>query len=266
MLVDYHTHNELCKHADGTLEQYVQHALKIGLQEIGLADHTPMPNDWDIEVRMYEEQFWNLYKPAVLELQEKYKGKIDIKFAVEGDFFPGTEQWVKEFNEKNEFDYVIGSVHYLGEWGFDNPLYVGKFDTVDIDQVYTSYYDHIKRSAQCGLFDIIGHCDLVKKFGHRPTKNMTEILRETLKIVKDSGMAVEINTSGLRKPVKEQYPSEQILSIVSEYHIPLTLGSDAHTPGDVGRDFDIARQLVEKYGGGKISLFTKRKRSETTIG
>lgn len=265
MLVDYHTHNQLCKHADGTLEEYVQHAIKLGLKEIGLSDHSPMPNDWDIEVRMFEEQFWNEYKPHVLELQEKYKSQINIKFALEGDFFPGTEEWVKDFFSKNEFDYIIGSVHYLGEWGFDNPLYVGKFDHVDIDEVYVSYYDHIKRSAQSGLFDIIGHCDLVKKFGHRPKKNIEDILRETLKVVKESGMAVEINTSGLRKPVKEVYPSEQILNIVSEFGIPLTLGSDAHMPTDVAKDFDTARQLVEKYGKGKISLYTKRKRSEVRI-
>lgn len=265
MLVDYHTHNALCKHAEGTLEEYVQYAVKIGLKEIGLSDHTPMPHDWDIEVRMYEEQFWNNYKPTVLELKEKYKDQITVKFAVEGDFFPGTEEWVKEFNEKNEFDYVIGSVHYLGEWGFDNPLYAARYDEVDVNEVYTSYYDHIKRSTKCGLFDVIGHCDLVKKFGHRPTKNMEEILRETFKVVKESGMAVEINTSGLRKPVKEIYPGEQILRIISEYEIPLTLGSDAHRPTDIGRDFDLARQLVEKYGKGKISVFTKRQRSEVRI-
>lgn len=265
MLVDYHTHNELCKHADGALEEYVRHAVRIGLKEIGLADHSPMPNDWDIEVRMYEEQFWSLYKPTVLELREKYRGQIDIKFAVEGDFFPGTEEWVRDFNAKNEFDYVIGSVHYLGEWGFDNPLYVGKFDHADIDQVYRSYYDHIKRSAACGLFDIVGHCDLVKKFGHRPTKDIEEVLRETLKVVKSAGMAVEINTSGLRKPVKEVYPSEKILRICSELDIPLTLGSDAHTPGDVGHDFDVAKGLIERYGKGRISVYTRRQRSEVSI-
>ncbi|MFA6468079.1 MAG: histidinol-phosphatase HisJ [Bacteroidota bacterium] len=265
MLVDYHTHNYLCKHADGTLEDYVQHAIKIGLKEIGLSDHTPMPDAWDIEVRMTEDQFWSEYSPTVRSLQEKYKGQIAIKFALEGDFFPGTEQWVKAFNAKSDFDYVIGSVHYLGEWGFDNPQFVTTYDVKDVNEIYTEYYDHISRSARCGLFDIIGHCDLVKKFGHRPTKNMEEILRETFKIVKHAGMAVEINTSGLRKPVREMYPSESILKIVSEFGIPLTLGSDAHSPADVGKDFDLAKQLVEKYGNGKISIYNKRQRSEIAI-
>ncbi len=265
MLVDYHNHNYLCKHADGRMEEYVRYAIKIGLNEIGLSDHTPMPDKWDSKVRMTEEQFWDEYKPTVIALQEKYKDQITIKFGLEGDFFPGTEKWVKIFNAKNEFDYVIGSVHYLGEWGFDDPQLVAKYDVKDVNQIYTDYYDHISRSAQSGLFDIIGHCDLVKKFGHRATKDMEGILRETFKVIKGSGMAVEINTSGLRKPVKEMYPSEQILKIVSEYDIPLTLGSDAHTPSDIGRDFGLAKQLVEKYGRGKISIYTKRVRSEVRI-
>lgn len=265
MLVDYHTHNSLCKHANGVMEAYVRHAVSIGLKEIGLSDHTPMPDNWDLSVRMTEEQFWNEYAPTVKTLREKYQDRIMVKFGLEGDFMPGTEQWVKEFNAKSDFDYVIGSVHYLDDWGFDNPQFVANYDARDVNEIYDQYYDRIKRSAESGLFDIIGHCDLVKKFGHRPTKAMEEILRETFKVVKQSGMAVEINTSGLRKPVKEIYPSETILNILSEYDIPLTLGSDAHTPTDVGRDFHLAKQLVERYGKGKISLFTKRQRSEMKL-
>jgi histidinol-phosphatase (PHP family) len=265
MLVDYHTHNKLCKHAEGGIEDYVRQALTMRLSEIGCSDHSPMPNNFDEKYRMTLQQFHESYKPDVLALQEKYKGKIIVKFALEGDFYPGTEQWVKEFNDSQPFDYVIGSVHYLGEWGFDDPLFVHKYDEQDIDKVYDLYYHHIKRSAQSALFDIIGHCDLVKKFGHRPAKNMEEVLRETFKVVKQANMAVEINTSGLRKPIKEIYPSEQILEILHEYRIPLTLGSDAHSPSDVAKDFDIARQLVEKYGEGKISIFTRRQRGELKI-
>lgn len=265
MLADYHTHNRLCKHADGTLEEYVQHAVSLGLTEIGLSDHTPMPDNWDLEVRMTETQFWSDYAPEVQRLQEAYRGRISVKFGLEGDFMPGTEAWVKAFNAKSPFDYVIGSVHYLDDWGFDNPLFVAKYDEKDVNDIYGLYYERIRQSAESGLFDIIGHCDLVKKFGHRPTKAMEEVLRETFTVVKASGMAVEINTSGLRKPVKEMYPSETILAILSEYGIPLTLGSDAHTPADVGRDFGLAAALVEKYGNGRISVFTQRQRSEVKV-
>lgn len=265
MLADLHTHNLLCKHADGTLEEYVQQGIAAGLDVIGLSDHTPMPDNWDSSVRMTEDQFWNEYAPAVQALQDKYKDTIDVKFGLEGDFMPGTEAWVKAFNAKSAFDYVIGSVHYIDDWGFDNPTFVAKYEVNDINEIYAQYYERIKGSARCGLFDIVGHCDLVKKFGHRPTKAMEEILRETFAVVKQSGMAVEINTSGLRKPVKEMYPSESVLAILAEYTIPLTLGSDAHTPGDVGRDFDLAKQLIERYGGGRISVFSKRQRSEVKL-
>jgi histidinol-phosphatase (PHP family) len=265
MLVDNHTHNYLCKHATGTLEEYVLQAIAIGLDEIGLSDHTPMPDNWDAEVRMTEEQFRTEYAPAVLALKEKYKHAISVKFGLEGDFMPGTEEWVKSFNAKSDFDYVIGSVHYIDDWGFDNPTFIARYEVNDVNEIYAQYYERIKGSAKSGLFDIIGHCDLVKKFGHRPTKAMEEILRETFAIVKASGMAVEINTSGLRKPVKEMYPSESVLTILSEFGIPLTLGSDAHAPGDVGRDFDLAKQLIDRYGGGKISVFSKRQRSEVRI-
>lgn len=265
MLVDYHTHNSLCKHADGNLEEYILHALNIGLNEIGCSDHAPMPNDFDAQHRMDVQQFQQIYKPEVLKLKEKYKKKLTVKFALEGDFFPGTEDWVKEFNSQHKFDYIIGSVHYLGEWGFDNPIFVHKYEERNVDAVYEQYYDYIKRSASSRLFDIIGHCDLVKKFGHRPSKNMEEILREVFKVVKAADMAVEINTSGLRKPVKEVYPSEQILKMLHEYKIPLALGSDAHAPTDVGKDFDIAKQLITTYGNGKISLFSNRQRSEARV-
>jgi len=105
----------------------------------------------------------------------------------------------------------------------------------------------------------------VKKFGHRPTKNMDEIVYETMKIVKACDIVVEINTSGLRKPAQEMYPSENILKILGELKIPLTLGSDAHVPEDVSRDFDRAKPLIERYGRGMVSVFSKRQRSEVRV-
>lgn len=265
MKADLHTHTYLCKHADGKAEEYVRSAIDSGFTMIGCTDHAPMPDDYDAKHRMSFDQFHTVYKPEVLELRERFKGVIDVKFGVEGDFFPGTEAWVKDFHDANDFDYVIGSVHYLGEWGFDNPVFVHKYDEANIDDIYERYFDHIKRSAEAKLFDIIGHCDLVKKFGHRPSRNMDEIIRETMKVVKACDIVVEINTSGLRKPVAEMYPGEDILKIASELGIPLTLGSDAHMPEDVGRDFDRAKALIETYGRGRVSVFTRRQRSEVGI-
>lgn len=265
MKSDLHTHTYLCKHADGTAEEYIQKAVEYGFDMIGCTDHAPMPDQYDAPHRMTLEQFEQEYKPTVLALRERYKHAIDVKFAVESDFFPGTETWVRAFHEANEFDYIIGSVHYLGEWGFDNPVFVHRYDEQNVDEIYKRYFEHIKRSAESGLFDILGHCDLVKKFGHRPRKDMEEILRDMLKSVKAADVVIEINTSGLRKPVQGVYPGEHILKIASEFSIPLTLGSDAHTPADVGSAFDTGRALIERYGRGMVSVFTKRQRSEVRI-
>ena len=265
MIVDYHTHTSLCKHATGELDEYVRKAIEVGLDEIGCSEHIPMPDRFDEDHRMDLEQYYGIYAPRITALRKEYSGSIAIKRGVEADFFPGTEQWVKKFIDENEFDYVIGSVHFIGKWGFDNPVFVHHYDVRDIDETYRSYFETIQQSARSGLFDIIGHCDLVKKFGHRPTKSLDELIRETLAVIQKEDLCIEINTSGLRKPVKEIYPAESILALAAEMNIPLTLGSDAHDPADVGRDFDAAASLVHQYGRGEIAVFTRRNRTMVSL-
>ncbi len=261
MLIDYHTHTKYCKHADGEVKDYIEQGIKLGLKEIGCSEHIPMPDRFDFEHRMTDSEFVSMYKPAVFSAREKYRDKISIKWGIESEFFPGTEEYVKRFHEIHDFDYVIGSVHFLGEWGFDNPTDVWKYDERNVDDIYEEYFLAVADSAKSGLFDIVGHCDLVKKFGHRPAKNMKEVYRETMKEIKKAGMSIEINTSGLRKPVREIYPSNQILEIAKEMKIPIALGSDAHYPEDVGRDFDIACALLKEYGNGEVAVYSKRQRT-----
>lgn len=240
MIVDYHTHTSLCKHARGSAEEYIRRAVELGLDEVGCSEHIPMPDNFDEKHRMSIGEYYGEYAPSVTELRDRYRGEITVRRGIEADFFPGTEAWVRGFLKENEFDYVIGSVHFLGAWGFDDVVFVHQYIETDIDSVYEKYFEAVRQSAGSGLFDIIGHCDLVKKFGHRPTKNLEDTIRETMKAIRSNDLCVEINTSGLRKPVKEMYPSEAILDIVHELGIPITLGSDAHAPEEVGRDFDKA--------------------------
>ena len=268
MLVDYHTHTSLCKHAQGNVEEYVLKAIELGLDEIGCSEHIPMPDRFDEQHRMSLEEYYSIYAPAVSAAREKYEDRIRVKRGIEADFFPGTEKWVHGFIEENDFDYVIGSVHFLGKWGFDpasGTVFVHKYDGRDINEVYVAYFDAVRRSAASGLFDIIAHFDLVKKFGHRPTADVTDSLVEALKAIKANDLCIEINTSGLRKPVKEIYPSLEILRMMKELKIPLTLGSDAHDPQDVGYAFEDAIAMIEEFGGGRISIFDKRQRSEVRV-
>lgn len=261
MIVDYHTHTSLCKHGTGWVEDYVRQAARLGLDEIGCSEHIPMPERFDEAHRMDLDQYYSVYAPSVTEVRDGFDGDIEIKRGIEADFFPGTEQWVTKFIGENDFDYVIGSVHFIGEWGFDNPVFVHQYEERDINATYAAYFEAIQQSATSGLFDIIAHCDLVKKFGHRPTGNLDRLIRDTMNVVRKNDLCIEVNTSGLRKPVREIYPSESILAMASELKIPLTLGSDAHDPADVGRDFDKASALIRKYGRGEIAVFRKRNRT-----
>lgn len=265
MIVDYHTHTELCKHAEGAAEEYVLKAIARGLDEVGCSDHAPMANNYDDRHRMSLEQYYSTYAPTVSELAEKYKDRIVLKRGMEVDFFPGTEGWAKKFIDENDFDFVIGSVHFIGSPGSEKALFGQDYKEEEVGDLHEEYFEAIKDSAESGLFDIIGHCDLIKKFGQRSSKRIDEAVREALKAIKKADLCVEINTSGLRKPEHETYPSERVLAIAKELKIPLTLGSDAHKPGDVGGGFDIAVVLIEKYGSGKLSLFRKRERREVKV-
>jgi len=265
MIVDYHTHTDLCKHAEGGAEEYVLNAIALGLDEVGCSDHAPMQDNYDERHRMSLEQYYSTYAPMVSEMVQKYKKSIVVRRGVEVDFFPGTESWVKKFIEENDFDFVIGSVHFIGGRGSEKALFGQDYKGEEIEDLHEEYFEAIKASAESGLFDIIGHCDLIKKFGRRSGKRIDEALREALKAIKKADLCIEINTSGLRRPEREPYPSVRILAIAKELRIPLTLGSDAHKPADVGGGFDIAIGLIEKYGNGKFCLFDKRERREVKV-
>jgi len=267
-MIDYHTHTALCKHAVGEMEEYVESAIDKGLTEIGISCHNPMPEGYDPEHRMSIEEFYAIYKPRVAQLREKYEGAITIKFGLEADFYPGTEAYVKDFIAQSDFDYVLGSVHYLGAWPGTDLIPVPMFERVVVNARYEEYFRRVKQLAESGLCDIIAHFDLVKKNGARPDNNTGEIdaaIREALQAIRDNHLCMEINTSGLRKKVAEIYPSENILQLAQEYSIPLTTGSDAHKPKDVGADFDTAYSFINKYANGKVCTFTQRQREEIEV-
>jgi histidinol-phosphatase (PHP family) len=265
MIVDYHTHNRLCKHAQGELEEYIKAAIRLGLDEIACSDHAPLPDNYDLRHRMTVEEFYAEYGPTVSEMAEKYAGKIRIRRAIEIDHLDWAKDWNRKFIVENDFDFVLGSVHFVGPRGQEKPLFGPEYGRDELGSLYEGYYQAIADSAKSGMFDIISHCDIIKKFGLFTSKRVDELIAEAMTQIKKAGACIEINTSGLRKQEKEIYPSERILSIARELQIPLSIGSDAHTPEDVGRSFDVVVDLVEAYGRGKISLFEKRERIEVKI-
>ncbi|MBF0532166.1 MAG: histidinol-phosphatase HisJ [Candidatus Omnitrophica bacterium] len=258
IISDYHMHTKLCGHADGEPAQYVERALALGLTEIGFSDHAPLVSHRDPGITMDHSELPQ-YHQMIENIRAQYKGKIKIRTGIEADFLPGFETQTQALLGSYPYDYVIGSIHFIKRWGFDDPIQRQEWDNKDIDEVYREYYELLRQSAASGLFDVMGHVDVVKKFGHKPSQPMIDDVKRTAQTFKKAGVAIELNTSGLRKPVKEMYPSLWSLEIYAAAGVPLTFGSDAHKPEEVGADFDQARDLALKAGYKKYVIFQNRK-------
>lgn len=257
-MIDYHIHTKLCGHASGEMEEYVQCAISVGVKEMGFSDHMPMVTNHEDGLAMPMEKL-PFYVEQVLSLRDSYPD-IDIKLGIEADYFPGLEEECKKIIDKYPFDYVIGSVHFIKKWGFDNINQIDKWNEKDINQVYRDYYALLRKSAQSGLYDIIGHSDLVKKFGQRPSDDLSDEIEHTAQVFSDYKMACEINTAGLRRPVLEIYPSLDILKIYRKYDISIIFGSDAHRPGEVANNFDNAYRIAADAGYDEEVRFDKREK------
>lgn len=262
-LVDYHIHTELCEHASGTTDEYIEAAINIGLNEIGFSDHAPLPPGLREGITMTSDQT-EQYISLIEGKREEYKGRIKVKVAFEVDF-PLMDSFDRKYLSDPRLDYMIGSCHFLEDWAFDHPSNISEFDNRDINDVYRQYYKIIGQLARSRYFNIIGHLDLVKKFGHRPVDDLTGILEKLSMVLAENEITVEINTAGLRKPVEEIYPSDEILDILFRMNVPVTLGSDSHAPQEVGYSFEKAIKKAHKAGYRKISGFSKKKRYDIAI-
>jgi len=255
-------HTPRCNHAVGTIMEYAQAAVDAGLDEIGMSDHSPMPGGFDKAWRMHRSEL-DGYITEINQAKEAFSGRLSIRIGLEADFHPGTESYVQDMIAACDWDYVIGSVHYIGDWGFDNPDTIQIWDTWHIEDAYVAYFDLVAASAATGMFDIIGHPDLIKKFGHRaPTdsKAVGQAEESMLQAVLKSGVALEISSAGLRKPVGEIYPHARIIARAAELGIPFAFGSDAHSPAEVGHGMNQCLSKLASVGITEIAAFESRTR------
>lgn len=259
---DTHMHTPLCKHAEGEPAEYVTAAAARDLRELIFCDHAPAPDGYDPTNRMLLEQFPE-YRNAIRDLQESYDDAA-IGFGIESDYYEGCTSFQSEWLPAQEFDLVIGSVHFIGDWGFDNPINADVWASVDVKGAWQRYFGLISELAGTGMYDVVGHLDLPKKFGHRmKDPDLKEAAQPALDLIAAAGMAIEINTGGLRKPVKEMYPSPLLLSLARERDIPVCFGSDAHSPKEVGHAFGEAVALAEEAGYNGYARFSGRRRTFT---
>ncbi len=259
MRIDLHNHTTRCNHAEGTVDEYIQRAIELGIDIYGFSEHAPM--DFDPEYRLRFEEM-DAYTSDILRAKEHYQAQIKILLGYEVDYLPGHMD--KRILNAN-IDYLIGSVHFIDKWGFDNPEFIGGYKDRDIDEIWQAYFEATEAMANTGYFDIVGHLDLIKVFKFLPTKDVRLLAKKALKAIKKSNMVLEINTAGLRKPIKEIYPSSLLLEEAYSLNIPITFGSDAHAVEQVGFAYDEAVTLAKDIGYTKVVTFERRDRQLVTF-
>ncbi len=270
MLTDYHNHLERGTLTLDYLKQFTDNAKAKEIEHFGISEHAYhfyqtkniLSNPWVNERRYYDmEDYVKLF-------QQAWDAHIDVKMSIEMDYTPGKHQEMAEFIKNYDFDYVIGSIHWIDDFGIDLGEYRHEWETRDLKETYTRYFDQVVTLAESNLFDIIGHIDLVKIFNYIPNDEeflFSQYERATTALA-NSKTCVEISTAGLRKHVGQLYPDPRLLQLCYKKGIPIVLSSDAHVPEDVGRDFDKAIELAKSVGYSSIMTFQKGERKEVPLG
>jgi histidinol-phosphatase (PHP family) len=255
-LTDYHVHTPLCRHAEGTPKEFVEAARRAGLIEIGFADHNPMPEHFDDWRMDYAEL------PRYLEFVEEARSfGFPVRLGLECDFISGREDWIEQLAGLTEWDYLIGSVHYLDAgWDVDNPKHLFRLTEDSIESVWDRYWNLFRQCVRSGLFDFVAHPDLPKKFGHRPKGDLRRYYEPAVEALQEADIAFEINTAGLRKPVNELYPAQTFLELAGQASVPVVINSDSHSPGEIGAGFETAFIQARNAGYRQVCRWSRRQR------
>lgn len=263
MKFDLHTHHVRCGHANGTIEDYILAGIDAGLSVIGISDHSPYffhqeDQPWP-GIAMARSDFAN-YVNEVLRLKEKYAGRIEVLLGMESDYFADHAEAYREAYKGVPFDYLIGSVHQVSGVSIFNRNRWKNLDEAAHINEKRSYYELIKRSAQSGMFDILGHIDAMK--GYYPAFSdipAHEHIDDTLRTIAECGVSIEINTSGSTKDVGGWYPSDAILERALHFGVDVTFGSDAHIPSRVGDEWELVARRLKEIGFKHWVFYRQRK-------
>lgn len=275
MLTDYHLH---LRPDDGdtpaahffnveNVDRYLAAAAAAGIEELGVSEHVYRFRQ---ALDLWRHPLWVENAHDDLDAYCAFVRTTSLKLGVECDFIPGAEERTAELLEAREFDYVVGSVHFIGEG--DNAVDHEGWDVWeggDPDEIWRRYFEMLARSARSGLFDILAHPDLVKVWGRArplPEMDLRAYYEPAVEAIAESGIAVELSTAGLRKPVGELYPAREFAELCVEAGAPFALSSDAHLPEQVGYEYDRAVEFLDSLGVGEICVFEGRRRSLVPLG
>lgn len=219
-----------------------------------------MPDGYWPSVRMSDSEF-DTYVAVVQRAANAYKGKLDVSLGLESEYFPGYEKWIENLHKRAPFDYILGAVHWQAK------EYLNKYETGTIENFRRTYFDQLAASAETGLYDCLAHPDLVKNY--HPDSWCFAIIKNSVTAALDriakTGVAMELNTSGLNKSYSEMNPGNEMLKMMAERKIPIVLGSDAHKPVRVGEHFITALNNLVESGFEHVSYFKKRERIDLKI-
>jgi histidinol-phosphatase (PHP family) len=263
MIADHHIHTHLCGHAEGAPRAYVERAISLGMTEIGFADHLPFLGGWQPSHPTADD--WSMsiaemdgYVELVQGLAHEYATDLRIALGIEADYIEKTLDETAAVLAQYPFDYVIGSVHIMSDgFPFDHPAMRHALVDYGIDRIYLDSLELVTRAAESKLFHVMGHIDHVKKFGHAPSNAsaVSAAAARALRAIAAAGAAIELNTAGYRKPVGEAFPAPNLLAQAAQLGIPLTFGSDAHRPAEVGADFERAAGVARQAGYSSVLRF-----------
>lgn len=262
-LTDYHVHTPLCRHAEGWPVEMAARAVALGLDELGFADHNPMPapfDDWRMlhgELAQYFEQ---------VGLARNRFPNLPIRLGLEMDFLEGCEAWWEQLRGAAAWDFWIGSVHYLADgMEVDNPKYLSRYREADPASVWAAYWERYEACIRSGWFDFVAHPDLPKKFGFVPGGDLRRFYEPAIQALVDTGLAYEINTAGLRKDCRELYPARQFVQLAREAGVPVLVNSDAHAVSELGAGYGEAVALLREVGYTSVVRFQGGRRSSVPL-
>ena len=276
MLTDYHLHlrpdepdTEPARYfTAANAERYRDVAAERGIAELGCSEHV---HRFARALEVWQHPFW---RESATDDLDAYAGFVreqtDLRLGIEADFIAGREDRMATLLESHDWDYVVGSVHFLGEHGVDHPGYeVWDHRSRRPDELWRRYFQTLGEAARCGLFDILAHPDLIKIWGPNrpvPDGDLRRYYDLAMDGIAESQIAIEVSTAGLRKPVREIYPAKPFLEMCIDAGCPVALSSDAHVPGDVGRDYERALELLDACGVRELAVFERRARRLEPIG
>jgi histidinol-phosphatase (PHP family) len=268
VLTDYHLH--LRPDEEGTpperyftaenVDRYLEAAAAAGIEELGVSEHVYR---FRAALDLWRHPFWEEQARDDLDEYCEFVRGTPLRLGIECDFVPGAEDRTAALLEARPFDYVVGSVHFLGERAVDHEGFDVWEGSGDADQIWRRYFETLAECARSGLFDILAHPDLVKVWGRArpaPERDPRHYYEPAVEAIAESGIAVEVSTAGLRKPAAELYPSPAFAEMCVEAGAAFALSSDAHLPEQVGYGYDRALELLAGLGVEELAVFERRQR------